>query len=106
MKNTSPKNDLRKIEFGFGREEVFTGPHVVETNKPNDPVQIGSFGVNRVVVQTEYLSGLIEEFWLLTFCRIRHIKFDNDSPRSLIIDIGQNCPKTRLLSHYQGKIAS
>jgi hypothetical protein len=46
----------------------------VETNKPNDPVQIGSFSVNGVVVQTEYLSDLIKEFWLLTFCRIRHIR--------------------------------
>lgn len=30
--------------------------------------------VNGVVVQTEYLSDLIEEFWLLTFCRVRHIR--------------------------------
>jgi hypothetical protein len=57
-------------------------------------------------MQTEYLSDLIEEFWLLTFCRVRHIKLDNDSPISLIIGIGQNCPKTRLLSYYQGKMAS
>jgi len=26
------------------------------------------------VVQREYLSDLIEEFWLLTFCRVRHIR--------------------------------
>jgi hypothetical protein len=63
-----------RFDFGFGGKKVFTGPHVVETNKPNDPVQIGSFGVNGVVVQTEYLSDLIKEFWLLTFCRIRHTK--------------------------------
>jgi hypothetical protein len=30
--------------------------------------------VNGVVVQTEYLPDLIEEFWLLTFCRVRHIR--------------------------------
>jgi len=63
--------------------------HAVETNKPHDPVHIGSLGVNGVVVQTEYLSDLIEEFWLLTlsklrpsgrrvegltFCRVRHIR--------------------------------
>jgi hypothetical protein len=63
-----------RFDFGFGRKEVFTGPHIVETNKPNDPVQIGSLSVNGVVVQTEYLSDLIKEFWLLTFCRIRHIR--------------------------------
>ena len=39
-----------------------------------DPVHIGSLGVNGVVVHTEYLSDLIEEFWLLTFCRVRHIR--------------------------------
>jgi hypothetical protein len=45
---------------------VLTGSHAVETNKPHDPVHVGSLGVNGVVVQTEYLSDLIEEFWLLT----------------------------------------
>jgi hypothetical protein len=72
---------------------------------PPGPIQVGSLGVNGVVVQTEYLSDLIEGFWLLTFCRVRHKKFDNNSPISLIIGIGQNCPKTRLLSYYQGKMA-
>jgi hypothetical protein len=45
----------------------------VETSKPYDPVHVGSLGVNGIVVQVEYLSDLIEEFWLLSFCRIRHI---------------------------------
>ena len=72
-----------------GRFWVLTGPHAVETNKAHDPVHVGSLGVNGVVVQTEYLSDLIEEFWLstlskpqpfgwgaegLTFCRVRHIR--------------------------------
>jgi len=55
-----------RFDLGFGGEEGLTGPHAVETNKPHDPVHVGSLGVNRVVVQTEYLSDLIEEFWLLT----------------------------------------
>jgi len=63
-----------RFDLGFGGEEVLTGPHAVETNKPHDPVHVGSLGVNGVVVQTEYLSDLIEEFWLLTFCRVRHIR--------------------------------
>jgi hypothetical protein len=87
-----------RFDLGFGGEEVFTGPHAVKTNKPHDPVHVGSLGMNGVVVQTEYLSDLIEEFWLLTFCRVRH--------KSLITGIRQNCPKTQLLSHYQGKMAS
>ena len=63
-----------RFDLGFGGEEVLTGPHAVETNKPHNPVHVGSLGVNGVVVQTEYLSDLIEEFWLLTFFRVRHIK--------------------------------
>ena len=63
-----------RFDLGFGGEEVLTGPHAVETNKPHDPVHVGSLGVNGVVVRTEYLSDLIEEFWLLTFCRVRHIR--------------------------------
>ena len=59
-----------------------------------------------VIVQMEYLPDLIEEFWLLTFCRIRHIKTPYGMARPLITGIGQNCPKNRLLSHYQGKMAS
>ena len=55
-----------RFDLGFGREEVLTRPHAVETNKPHDLVHVGSLGVNGVVVQTEYLSDLIEEFWLLT----------------------------------------
>ncbi len=63
-----------RFDLGFGGDEVLTGPHAVETNKPHDPVHVGSLGVNGVVVQTEYLPDLIEEFWLLTFCRVRHIR--------------------------------
>jgi hypothetical protein len=63
-----------RFDLGFGWEEVLTGPHAVETNKPHDPVHVGSLGVNGVVVKAEYLSDLIEESWLLTFCRIRHIR--------------------------------
>jgi hypothetical protein len=63
-----------RFDLGFAWEEVLTGPHAVEMNKPHDPVHVGSFGVNGVVVQAKYLSHLIKEFWLLTFCRIRHIR--------------------------------
>jgi hypothetical protein len=41
----------------------------------------------------------------LTFNRIKHIKIDNDGQGLLITGIGQNCPKTRLISYYQGKTA-
>ena len=29
-----------RFDLGFGGEEVFTGPHAVETNKPHDPVHV------------------------------------------------------------------
>jgi hypothetical protein len=45
---------------------VLTGPHAMKTNKPHDPVHLGSLGLNGVVVKTEYLSDLIEESRLLT----------------------------------------
>jgi len=51
-----------RFDFSFGGEEVLTGLHAVKTNKPHDPVHVGSLGVNGVVVQTEYLSDLIKEF--------------------------------------------
>ncbi len=95
-----------RFDLGFGGEEVLTGPHAVETYKPHDPVHLGSLGVNGVVGQTEYLSDLIEEFWLLTFYRVRHIRLPSCYPEMADNGIRQNCPKTRQLSHYQGKMAS
>jgi hypothetical protein len=42
----------------------------------------------------------------LTFYRVRHIKLPEGYPDVDAKSIGQNCPKTRLLSDYQGKTAS
>ncbi len=42
----------------------------------------------------------------LTFYRGRHIKLLEGCPDAADNGIGQNCPKTRLLSHCQGKTAS
>ncbi len=44
-----------RFDLGFGGDEVLTGPHAVETNKPHDPFHVGS------------LSDFIEELWLLAF---------------------------------------
>ncbi len=30
--------------------------------------------MNRIVAQTEYFSDFVEEFWLLTFHRVRHTR--------------------------------
>jgi len=56
-----------RFDLGFAGEEVLTRPHAMETNEPHDPIHVRSLGVNGVVMQTEYLSDLLEEFWLLTF---------------------------------------
>jgi len=61
-----------RFDLGFGGEEVLTRPHAVEPDEPDDPCHIGSLGMNGVVVPTEHLSHVIEEFGLLTSRRGRH----------------------------------
>ena len=68
----------KRFDLGFGGKEVLAGAHAVETNEPHDPVHVGSFGVNGVVVQAEYLSDLIESLDL-SFCQIRHIRLPKDA---------------------------
>jgi hypothetical protein len=46
----------------------------METDEADDPLHIGAFGVNGVVMETEHPSDVIEEFGLLTSCRVRHIR--------------------------------
>jgi hypothetical protein len=62
-----------RLDLGFGGEEVFASSHGVETDEPDDPLHIGSLGVNGVAVQTEHLSYLIEEFRRWISHRGRHI---------------------------------
>ena len=79
----------------------------MKTNVAHDPIQIGSLGMNRVAVKAENLSDLIEKFWLLTSCRASHIVSSvNDALKVVITGIGQNCPKSSLISHDQGEMAS
>ena len=54
------------LDLGFGGEEVFAGPHAVETDEAYDPLHIGALGVYGVVMETEHLADVIEEFWMLT----------------------------------------
>jgi len=96
-----------RLDVRFRREEIIAGPHAVETDVAHDPLQVGSLGMNRVVVHAENLSDLLEKCWLLTSGRARHIVSSvNDALKVLITSIGQNCLKTPLLSHYQRKSAS
>ena len=95
-----------RLDLGFGGEEVFARPHAVETDESYDPLHRGSLSVNGVVVQTEHLSHFIEEFGWWISRRGRHIISRGGALRSLITGIGQNCPKTSPISHYQGNMAS
>ena len=54
--------EVRNIQSLVRREKVCARPHVGETDEPDNPLHIGVFGVNRVVVETEYLTDFIEEF--------------------------------------------
>ena len=40
---------------GFGGDEVYAGPHAVETDASYDPLPRGALGVHGVVVETEPL---------------------------------------------------
>jgi hypothetical protein len=96
-----------RLDFRLRREESIAGPHAVETALAHDPLQVGSLGMNRVVVQAEHLTDLIEKFWRLPTGRARHIMASvNDALKRLVIGIGQKCLKTPALSYYQGKSAS
>jgi hypothetical protein len=46
----------------------------VKPDEPDDPLQIRALGMNGVVVETEHCTDFIEEFWLLTSRRVRHIR--------------------------------
>jgi hypothetical protein len=50
------------LDLGFGGEKVFARPHAVETDESYDPLHRGSLCMPGVVVQTEHLSHVIEEF--------------------------------------------
>jgi hypothetical protein len=95
-----------RLDRGFGGEEVFARPHAVETDASHDPLHRGSLRVHGVVVQTEHLSHVIEEFGVWISRRGGHIIPRGGALRSLITGIGQNCPKTGPISHDQGKMAS
>jgi len=44
----------------------------VETDESDDPFHIRALGVNGVVVETEHLADIIEEFGLLTARRVAY----------------------------------
>jgi len=44
----------------------------MEMNEPDDPIGIGAFGVDGIVVKAQDLSDLIEKSRLLTLGRGRH----------------------------------
>jgi hypothetical protein len=96
----------KSFNFRFRREQLFAGAHVVVVGKPDDPVDIGSLGVDGIVLNPEDPTDLFQELGRLTFEWGRHSIFPQSRHAvRLITGIGQKCPKTKLLFHYQGKIA-
>ena len=53
-------------------------------------------------MEPEYRTDFLEECWRLTARGDRHIRLRHSVLNTLIMDIGQNYLKTRLISHYQG----
>ncbi|HXH12068.1 MAG TPA: hypothetical protein VNP04_20165 [Alphaproteobacteria bacterium] len=62
------------FELRFGRKEVVMRAPAMEPDEADDSFQIGSFGVNRVMVTTEHPLDFIEEFGVLTPCPVRPIR--------------------------------
>jgi len=57
------------FDLGFRRKEIIARTHAVEADKTHDPVHIGTLGMNRVVMEAQILTDLIEKFrrfWFLT----------------------------------------
>ena len=48
------------FDLGFSRKEIIVRTHAVEADKPHDPANIGTLGVNRVVMKAQILADLIE----------------------------------------------
>jgi hypothetical protein len=83
------------FDFGFGREQILPGAHLVKMSEPGNPVHIGSLGVDGIVVKTEHLSDFLQEFGRLTFGDGRHrILLQNKCVVGVDNRIGQECPKT------------
>jgi hypothetical protein len=78
----------------------------METDEPYDPLHRGALGVHGAVVVTEDLSDFIRAFGLWISRRGRPIILSRRCPQMLITGIGQNCPKSNPISHYQGEMAS
>lgn len=58
----------KRFDLGLGRHTNLAAAHTVKTVKTdeaNDAVQIGPFGVNRVVMTTNILPDFIEYFGLV-----------------------------------------
>jgi hypothetical protein len=46
----------------------------VKPDEADDPLHLRALGMNGVVVETGHGTDFIEEFWLLTSCRVRPIR--------------------------------
>jgi hypothetical protein len=76
----------------------------VEPDKPDNPLHIRALRVDGIVLETEAIPDFLKELGLLTWGGLRHTVSSHDALRVLTIPIGQNCPKTWVISYYQGKI--
>ena len=96
----------KSFDFGLRRKQSLPRMCLVQPDKLNNPIDVRALSVNSIVEDAEDLTDFVQEFRPLTFVGDRHsILIHNRHALRLIMGKGQNCPKTRLLSKYQGKIA-
>ncbi len=50
----------KDFDLRFGGQQILAAPHVMEMDEQDNPVGIGSLGVDGIVVKAEELSDLIK----------------------------------------------
>jgi hypothetical protein len=58
-----------RFNLRLGGVEVLTRPHAVKPDEADDPLHIGTLGMNGIVLEAEHVTDFIKQFWLLTSCR-------------------------------------
>ena len=99
----------KSFDLGFRGKQILPAMHAVETDELDCPINVRALRVDGIVVNPEDPAKLIQNFGLLTFGRDRHKillkKWHIVYCFRVIIAKRQKCPKTMLLSTYQGKFA-
>jgi hypothetical protein len=83
----------KSFDLGCGTKWILAGMHLVALGEPDDPIDVGALSVDRIVVNTEELTHLIQQFGPLTSGGGGHSIFlQSRQAFELIIGMGRNSP--------------